>query len=198
MSLINYLLEGQFMSSGVDQFFILLLMLVAAAIAIPIVISRLFYAVRAEKHKSEQITNLNDNNDGVFHHRALYKSKANEIKIDTKERTIYLSDGTREKTYSFDHIKSWRYNIEGLTLTYGVGYVNAALATGLNSRSVDKRKANSGFFIMTTDLKDPEWHIHFFSEHSPKSDKYEKDMHSQLLTWMNVFDHVFNDKIATK
>lgn len=152
-----------------------------------------------ERSKATQITNLNDNNDGIFHHRALHHNKwISEIKIDTNEETVYLSDGKRSKTYPFEHIKSWSYEIEGMTLNRGIGITGTMMANHINALNAENRENNSGFFVLTTDLKDPEWHIYFYSKYSGKSDKYAKDMKSQLLTWMNVFDHVFNGKIATK
>ncbi|RLM18075.1 hypothetical protein BIY29_18700 [Brenneria alni] len=134
------------------------------------------------------VDNFNDGNDGCYSHTLLNSS----MKLDSKERLIFLKDGNNEKTYSFDDIKEWKYNISHGNEIEGAGLsLNAA---NINNMRMFKNRAETGFFISMRDIQNPEWQIQFFpKEGSFKSQKGLKDLQKQMNQWMEVFDQVVNE-----
>ncbi|MFU2077786.1 DUF4755 domain-containing protein [Avibacterium avium] len=148
---------------------------------------------RAEEKKSNQ-NYFNENNDGIYFHKASIAGKDYEIRIDENKRTVFLSDGNRSKEFSFSEIKSWRYEIPGeTTVVIGGGTAGALATPGANYREARERFKDTGFFVMTRDIVDPEWKIAFYGEEGSKhSKKFYMSILKQFQSWMNVFDRVIN------
>ncbi|MEQ9937172.1 DUF4755 domain-containing protein [Pectobacterium polonicum] len=134
------------------------------------------------------VDNFNDDNDGCYSHTLLNSS----MKLDSNKRLIFLKDGNNEKTYSFDDLKEWKYNI-----SHGVEIEDAGLsitAKNINNVRMAKNRNETGFFISVRDIKNPEWHIRFFpKEGSFKSQIGFNDLRKQMNQWMEVFDQVVNE-----
>lgn len=134
------------------------------------------------------VDNFNDNNDGCYSHTLFHSS----MYIDSRKQKITLRDGSNEKTYSFDDIKSWRYNISHGNAIEGAGL--SLTAANINNMRMAENRAETGFFIKVRDIQNPEWQIHFFpKEGSFKSRKGIKDLEKQMNQWMEVFDQIVNE-----
>ncbi|UPY94991.1 DUF4755 domain-containing protein [Pectobacterium sp. 21LCBS03] len=133
------------------------------------------------------VDNFNDDNDGCYSHTLINSS----MKIDSNKRLIFLKDGYNEKTYSFDDIKEWQYNI-----SHGVEIEDAGLsvtANNINSMRMARNQNETGFFISVRDIQNPEWHIRFFpKEGSFKSQQGLNSLKKQMNQWMEVFDQIVN------
>ncbi|EEA3737624.1 DUF4755 domain-containing protein [Salmonella enterica] len=134
------------------------------------------------------VDNFNDNDDGCYSHTLSHSS----MRIDSRKRTIALRDGNNEKTYSFDDIKSWQYNISHGDAIEGAGL--SLTAANLNNMRLAENRTETGFFIKVRDIHNPEWQIHFFpKEGSFKSQKGIKNLEKQMSQWMEVFDQIVNE-----
>lgn len=133
------------------------------------------------------VDNFNDDNDGCYSHTLLNSS----MKLDSNKRLIFLKDGNNEKTYSFDDLKEWKYNI-----SHGVEIEDAGLsitAKNINNVRMAKNRNETGFFISVRDIQNPEWHIRFFpKEGSFKSQQGLNNLRKQMNQWMEVFDQIVN------
>lgn len=133
------------------------------------------------------VDNFNDNNDGCYSHTLFHSS----MHIDSRKQKITLKDGNNEKIYSFDDIKSWRYNISHGNTIEGAGL--SLTTANINNMRTAENRARTGFFIKLRDIQSPEWQIHFFpKEGSFKSQKGIKDLEKQMNHWMEVFDQIIN------
>jgi hypothetical protein len=134
------------------------------------------------------VDNFNDDNDGCYTHTLINSS----MKIDSNKRLLFLKDGYNEKTYSFDDIKEWQYNI-----SHGNEIEDAGLsitANNINNIRMARNQNETGFFISVRDIQNPEWHIRFFpKEGSFKSQQGLNSLRKQMKQWMEVFDQVVND-----
>jgi hypothetical protein len=69
---------------------------------------------KLEFDKSKYIKYLNEKNDGIYIYYAKFGGEARN-KNQHKNKTIELKSGKNSATLNFDNIKSWRYNVSGIS-----------------------------------------------------------------------------------
>ncbi|HCM1976820.1 TPA: DUF4755 domain-containing protein [Salmonella enterica subsp. houtenae serovar 47:z36:-] len=141
------------------------------------------YVVR--KNNDATFNYLNENNDGIY----IHKFNDCEIRLDKNKQEVFLKNSAGAKTYSFDDIKEWHYNI-----TYGGEVAGAGLSSiRENGKTLGQNLAETGLFIRVKDVRKPEWHIRFY----PRNDAFNSrngvnDLKMQLNQWMEIFDQNLN------
>ncbi|ENG3935231.1 DUF4755 domain-containing protein [Escherichia coli] len=141
------------------------------------------YVVR--KNNDATFNYLNENNDGIY----IHKFNDSEIRLDKNKQEVFLKNSAGAKTYSFNDIKEWRYNI-----TYGGKVAGAGLSSiRENGKTLGQNIADTGLFIRVKDVRKPEWHIRFY----PRNDAFNSsnglnDLKTQLNQWMEIFDQNLN------
>ncbi|EPV3662522.1 MULTISPECIES: DUF4755 domain-containing protein [Enterobacterales] len=141
------------------------------------------YVVR--KNNDATFNYLNENNDGIY----IHKFNDSEIRLDKNKQEVFLKNSAGAKTYSFNDIKEWRYNI-----TYGGEVAGAGLSSiRENGKTLGQNIADTGLFIRVKDARKPEWHIRFY----PRNDAFNSsnglnDLKTQLNQWMEIFDQNLN------
>ncbi|MGG6122679.1 DUF4755 domain-containing protein [Pantoea allii] len=148
------------------------------------------------------VNNFNENGDGIYcHGLKANKYKLGEVTVksamtlDTNKRLITLESGKNEKTYSFDDIRHWRYNLTSCGEAIGSDVGTVAQAALLNQNSRQKNYKESGFFISVKDIEFPEWQIMFYpTEGRCHTQIGILNMELQLKRWMEVFSQVINQK----
>ncbi len=141
------------------------------------------YVVR--KNNDATFNYLNENNDGIY----IHKFNDCEIRLDKNKQEVFLKNSAGAKTYSFNDIKEWRYNI-----TYGGEVAGAGLSSiRENGKTLGQNIADTGLFIRVKDVRKPEWHIRFY----PRNDAFNSsnglnDLKTQLNQWMEIFDQNLN------
>ncbi|MCJ4065303.1 DUF4755 domain-containing protein [Klebsiella pneumoniae] len=92
-----------------------------------------------KKNNSSTFNYFNDNNDGIY----LHKFNECEIRLDTNKKEVFLKNEKGAKTYSFDDIKEWSYNI-----TYGGEVAGAGLSSiRENGKTLGQNLSETGLFI---------------------------------------------------
>ncbi|WP_114086312.1 DUF4755 domain-containing protein [Klebsiella pneumoniae] len=158
---------------------------------------------KLEFDKSKYIKYLNEKNDGIYIYYAKFGGEEHEIKINTKNKTIELKSGKNSATLNFDNIKSWRYNVSGISKVNVIGSTNSVMGnfTALSQASAINNQAgysawdNNGFFIHTDALANPVWHIKIIPKDvaiNLKSDKFWKSVAGECEVWMNVMNRAIN------
>jgi hypothetical protein len=100
------------------------------------------------------------------------------LALDTSTREIHLKNKDIKKTYHFDDIREWKYNVQT-----GGEIINGSVGTNYGNHL--RNKAESGLFIMMRDIEHPQWRIAF---------PYNKKMEGDLMRWMEIFrQHVKNE-----
>ena len=141
------------------------------------------YVVR--KNNDATFNYLNENNDGIY----IHKFNDCEIRLDKNKQEVFLKNSAGAKTYSFNEIKEWRYNIK-----YGGEVPGAGLSSiRENGKTLGQNIADTGLFIRVKDIRKPEWHIRFY----PRNDSFNSrkginDLKTQLNQWMEIFDQNLN------
>lgn len=141
------------------------------------------YVVR--KNNDATFNYLNENNDGIY----IHKFNDSEIRLDKNKQEVFLKNSAGAKTYSFNDIKEWRYNI-----TYSGEVAGAGLSSiRENGKTLGQNIADTGLFIRVKDVRKPEWHIRFY----PRNDAFNSsnglnDLKTQLNQWMEIFDQNLN------
>ncbi|MDO8826136.1 DUF4755 domain-containing protein [Methylophaga sp.] len=100
------------------------------------------------------------------------------LALDTATKTIHLKNKNVQKSYPFEDIREWKYNVQT-----GGQIINGSAGTnyGIHMRN----KAESGLFVTMRDIEHPQWRIAF---------PYNKKMEGELLKWMEIFrQHVNNE-----
>ncbi len=138
-----------------------------------------------KKNNSSTFNYFNDNNDGIY----LHKFNECEIRLDTNKKEVFLKNEKGAKTYSFDDIKEWSYNI-----TYGGEVAGAGLSSiRENGKTLGQNLSETGLFIRVKDVRKPEWHIRFYPRNSAfNSHNGLNDLKAQLNQWMEIFDQNLN------
>lgn len=138
-----------------------------------------------KKNNSSTFNYFNDNNDGIY----LHKFNECEIRLDTNKKEVFLKNEEGAKTYSFDDIKEWSYNI-----TYGGEVAGAGLSSiRENGKTLGQNLSETGLFIRVKDGRKPEWHIRFYPRNSAfNSHNGLNDLKAQLNQWMEIFDQNLN------
>lgn len=160
-----------------------------------------YKASRKEFDKSSYVKYLNEKSDGFYTYYAKLGSDEYGININTNSRTIDLISGKKSKTVSFDNIKSWNYNVEGISKVNVISgsssfmnnYTGLMQANAINNKAGAKAWSNNGFFIHTDDLVTPVWHIKIIPDNvgvNVKSDKFWKGVITECQIWMNVMEKV--------
>ncbi|MGG6178094.1 DUF4755 domain-containing protein [Pantoea allii] len=105
------------------------------------------------------------------------------MKIDENKGLIHLKEGDKQKTYPFEVVKEWRYN---LSTTRERSGMNKEL-----DRTHDFRE--SGFYIAVDDVQNPEWRVMFFPKQGDfNSQEGIRDTELQLKRWMHIFEKTIN------
>ena len=108
--------------------------------------------------------------------------KGTGVALDTANRVIFLKNKSLEKSYSFDDIRNFKYNVSsGGQIIGGKGLQAAAY----NIRVIKENDANSGLFITIRDIDNPQWKIAF---------PYNGKIESELLRWMEIFRQYVNNE----
>jgi hypothetical protein len=114
------------------------------------------------------------------------------IAIDAANRSVILIQHINKlpitKTYSFNNIRNWSYEIPGIDAVKTFGPVDASAAMGVFAHNWAAQKhahSNTGLFIRVKDIDYPEWFIKFEATTNVKKD---------LLRWMEIFNQSINDK----
>ncbi|EPF6564201.1 MULTISPECIES: DUF4755 domain-containing protein [Enterobacterales] len=138
-----------------------------------------------KKNNSSTFNYFNDNNDGIY----LHKFNECEIRLDKNKKEVFLKNEEGAKTYSFDDIKEWSYNI-----TYGGEVAGAGLSSiRENGKTLGQNLSETGLFIRVKDVRKPEWHIRFYPRNSAfNSHNGLNDLKAQLNQWMEIFDQNLN------
>ena len=148
------------------------------------------------------VNNFNENGDGIYcHELKANKCKLGEVTansamtLDTNKRLITLESGKNKKTYSFDDIRRWRYNLSSGGEAIGSDVGTVVQAALMNQSSRQKNYKESGLFISVKDIDFPEWQIMFY----PTEGRYHTqigilNMELQLKRWMEVFSQVINQE----
>jgi hypothetical protein len=118
------------------------------------------------------------------------------IALDPKKRLVHLvsrfNGQTVEKTYSFDDVREWGFEIPGFsTIVPLVNSTVAANATGIyNAASVTKAAEGTGFWVKVRDIDHPRWFIRFAAINIKA-----KEVERQLDRWLEIFArHVSGDR----
>lgn len=103
------------------------------------------------------------------------------IAVNDANRTVFLANGFKIKTYSFSDVRSWRYNLET-----GGKWIGGALFERWfrNAEVSAKNVARSGFFVTVRDVENPEWRIGF---------RMNDQTESQLKKWMEIMQQEINE-----
>jgi hypothetical protein len=105
------------------------------------------------------------------------------MRLDEKRKLVHLREGNKQKTYPFEAVKEWRYNLS-----------TTRERTGINKeldRTHDFRE--SGFYIAVDDVQYPEWRVMFFPQQGDfNSQEGIRDTELQLKRWMHIFDKIVN------
>lgn len=105
------------------------------------------------------------------------------MRLDEKRKLVHLREGNKQKTYPFESVKEWRYN---LSTTRERSGINKEL-----DRTHDFRE--SGFYIAVDDVQNPEWRVMFFPKQGDfNSQEGFRDTELQLKRWMHIFEKVIN------
>lgn len=158
---------------------------------------------KLEFDKSKYIKNLNEKNDGIYIYHAKFGGEEHGIKINSKNKTIELKSGKNYSTLNFDNIKSWKYNVSGISKVNVIGSTNSVMGnfTALSQANAINHQAgysawdNNGFFIHTDALENPVWHIKIIPKDvaiNLKSDKFWKSVAGECEVWMNVMNRAIN------
>ena len=126
---------------------------------------------------------FNENKDGIFHHYFNNGTYVWEMYIDTNAQTVRLQSNGRNKTFKFDEIKGAEYKVNSY---HGIVGTESTLEGSHSFR-------DSGFFVITKDLKDPEWHIRLIAENTKvnmKNPAFYDDIKRQCDSWINVFEQI--------
>jgi hypothetical protein len=131
-------------------------------------------------------------NNGTWSH----EFKDSKMLLDTHTRKLTLKNGKREKTYSFDQVVKWYYQLESGGEIVAFDLVSILGATGHNQSTKQNNFENSGFFIRVNDIEFPTWQIKFY----PREGKFHhlkgiKDTEEQLQRWCQIFDNVINGEM---
>lgn len=111
------------------------------------------------------------------------------IAVDTVNRSVILIQHINRrpvtKTYSFDQIREWSYEIPGAQRIYNNAKGMAAMQTmALNIRFKKEAELNTGFKVAVRDIDYPEWFIKFEST---------KTVSTDLKRWMEIFNQCVNE-----
>ncbi|UYB60206.1 DUF4755 domain-containing protein (plasmid) [Klebsiella michiganensis] len=138
-----------------------------------------------KKNNASNLNYFNDNDDGIY----LHKFNDCELRLDTNKKEVYLKNNEVAKTYSYEDIKEWSYNI-----SYGGEITGGSLeAIRENGKTLGQNLSETGLFIRVKDVRKPEWHIRFYPQNdSFKSQKGINDLKEQLNQWMEIFDQNLN------
>ncbi|MEB7539104.1 DUF4755 domain-containing protein [Pantoea anthophila] len=105
------------------------------------------------------------------------------MRLDEKRMLVHLREGNKQKTYPFEAVKKWQYNLS-----------TTRERTGINKeldRTHDFRE--SGFYIAVDDVQYPEWRVMFFPQQGDfNSQEGIRDTELQLKRWMHIFDKIIN------
>lgn len=71
------------------------------------------------------------------------------LALDITSRTIHLKSKQTQKSYSFDDIREWKYNVQT-----GGEIINGSV--GVNAGIHMKNKAESGLFVLMRDIEHPQ------------------------------------------
>ena len=114
------------------------------------------------------------------------------IAIDAANRSVILIQHINKlpitKTYSFNNIRNWSYEIPGVDAVKTFGPVDASAAMGVfahNWAAQKQAQANTGLNIRVKDIDYPEWFIKFEPTTNVKKD---------LSRWMEIFSQYVNDE----
>lgn len=126
---------------------------------------------------------FNERGDGIFHHYLNNGTYIWEMYINTNDETVRLQANGKQKTFRFDEIKGAEYLVNSYSGTAGTP----------SSVEAPKSFRDTGFFVITKDLKDPEWHIRLIAENvkvNMKSAAFYQDIKRQCDSWINVYEQV--------
>lgn len=107
------------------------------------------------------------------------------MRLDEKRKLIHLREGNKQKTYPFEAVKEWRYNLSTTRERVGI------------NKELDRTHdfSESGFYISVDDVQYPEWRVMFFPQKGDfNSQEGIRDTELQLKRWMHVFDKIINRK----
>lgn len=145
------------------------------------------YLDKRKNHST--IDYFNENNDGYYYH----EFDKTSLLIDINKKAIKLKEKNKEKTYSFDELREWRYSLESAGKMLGIGITNTLFAKSQNDINKLRDEKNSGFFVSVKDIENPEWQIKFFPKKGRfNNDEGLRDTEIQMKKWMEVFSQVFN------
>ncbi|OAT20217.1 hypothetical protein M977_02748 [Buttiauxella gaviniae ATCC 51604] len=145
------------------------------------------YLDKRKNHST--IDYFNENNDGYYYH----EFDKTSLLIDINKKAIKLKEKNKEKTYSFDELREWRYSLESAGKMLGIGITNTLIAKSQNDINKLRDEKNSGFFVSVKDIENPEWQIKFFPKKGRfNNDEGLRDTEIQMKKWMEVFSQVFN------
>lgn len=97
------------------------------------------------------------------------------IAINRESSTIFLANKHDRKTYSFDDVREWRYNLATMRPGGGVGEAIGELI---------RIKNESGLFVAVKDIDFPEWRIEF---------KQDSKIEGELKRWMEIMRQCINN-----
>lgn len=126
---------------------------------------------------------FNERGDGIFHHYLNNGTYIWEMYINTNNETVRLQSNGKRQTFRFDEIKGAEY------------FVNSYSGSAGLTPDIEGPKSfrETGFFVTTKDLKDPEWHIRLIAENmkvNMKSSAFYTDINRQCDSWINVYEQV--------
>lgn len=105
------------------------------------------------------------------------------MRLDEKRKLIHLREGNKQKTYPFEAVKEWRYNLSTTRERVGI------------NKELDRTHdfSESGFYIAVDDVQNSEWRVMFFPQKGDfNSQEGILDTELQLKRWMHIFDKVIN------
>ena len=127
----------------------------------------------------------------VSHCKYSYAYDEAGIALDTFNRSIILIQHIDRvpiiKTYLFDQVREWRYEIPSAQIVRPIGTVSLNTAFGMagtNYRTTKEAQANTGLKIRVKDIDYPEWFIKFQST---------KNVSTDLTRWIEILTQYINE-----
>lgn len=127
--------------------------------------------------------------------RHAHSYKSSGIALDEGKEVIHLMRGAAHnqrgapgpfiKSYPFDDIRKWRYNVQeggGMMAIGNPGLAGALQVVGQERANKARNRAASGFFVEMKDIDYPEWQIYFA----------DARLNAEVTRWMEIMRQVVN------
>jgi hypothetical protein len=84
------------------------------------------------------------------------------IVLNPEKRRLAVAQGARSKVYRYDDVRFWRAQKESSAAAVGTGVEGTIAAASQNIAASNQADFNTGLFLTTRDLDNPEWRVSMF------------------------------------